>query len=116
MSLMCIPEPFALDAEHTAHFLATVVAGDLVTATDDGLVAHVPAPTPGPRPRQERLTPGKPRPQQHAVATPGARGGPRDCPWAGRVCLAVVVPEYDRARAVWCPPGTTARRMCAATW
>ena len=39
MSLMYIPEPFALDAEHTAHFLATVVAGDLVTATDDGLVA-----------------------------------------------------------------------------
>ena len=39
MSLMYIPEPFALDAEHTAHFLATVVAGDLVTVTDDGLVA-----------------------------------------------------------------------------
>jgi transcriptional regulator len=39
MSLMYIPEPFALDAEHTAHFLTTVVAGDLVTATDDGLVA-----------------------------------------------------------------------------
>ena len=36
---MYIPERFALDAEHTAHFLATVVAGDLVTATDDGLVA-----------------------------------------------------------------------------
>ena len=39
MSIMYIPEPFALDAEQTAHFLATVVAGDLVTATDDGLVA-----------------------------------------------------------------------------
>jgi transcriptional regulator len=39
MSLMYIPEPFALDATDTAHFLMTVVAGDLVTATDDGLVA-----------------------------------------------------------------------------
>jgi len=39
MSLMYIPEPFALDATDTAHFLTTVVAGDLVTATDDGLVA-----------------------------------------------------------------------------
>jgi transcriptional regulator len=36
---MYIPEHFALDAEDTAHFLSTVVAGDLVTATDDGLVA-----------------------------------------------------------------------------
>jgi len=36
---MYVPEPFALDATGTAHFLATVVAGDLVTATDDGLVA-----------------------------------------------------------------------------
>jgi transcriptional regulator len=39
MSLMYVPEPFALDVEDTAHFLTTVVAGDLVTATDDGLVA-----------------------------------------------------------------------------
>jgi transcriptional regulator len=39
MSLMYIPEQFALDATDTAHFLTTVVAGDLVTATDDGLVA-----------------------------------------------------------------------------
>ena len=39
MSLMYIPEPFALDATNTAHFLTTVIAGDLVTATDDGLVA-----------------------------------------------------------------------------
>ena len=39
MSIMYIPEPFALDVEDTAHFLTTVVAGDLVTATDDGLVA-----------------------------------------------------------------------------
>jgi len=39
MSLMYIPERFALDATDTARFLTTVVAGDLVTATDDGLVA-----------------------------------------------------------------------------
>jgi len=39
MSLMYIPEHFALDAAQTAHFLTTVVAGDLVTATDDGLAA-----------------------------------------------------------------------------
>ena len=39
MSLMYIPEPFALGATDTAQFLTTLVAGDLVTATDDGLVA-----------------------------------------------------------------------------
>ena len=39
MSLMYIPEHFALDAAQTAQFLTTVVAGDLVTATDYGLAA-----------------------------------------------------------------------------
>lgn len=39
MALMYIPEHFALDGAQTAHLLTTVVAGDLVTVTDDGLVA-----------------------------------------------------------------------------
>jgi transcriptional regulator len=36
---MYIPGPFALDAAQTAQLLTTVVAGDLVTTTDDGLQA-----------------------------------------------------------------------------
>jgi transcriptional regulator len=115
MLLMYVPEQFALDATDTAHFLTTVVAGDLVTATDDGLVAtFLPLLVDLDRGRNGSLLGHLARNNTqwqrpvHEEALMIAHGPD-----------AYISLRGIRARpstGVWCPPGTTPRRMCTATW